>query len=323
MSILAYRSGATSPACLRSALEAPYDGEVDVVVREQGSDEVEHAALLAAADGAARPVHFERGPNLGFCAGHNRAFARSAGVLFLVLNADARIEPGFLRAAVASFADLGVGAVQGLVLREGSDPQEVDAAGLAPRRDRRIVARGQGEVFDDQFPAGEIWGADGAVALFRRDALLDVAHSGEEVFDESFFAYKEDVDLAWRLRRRGWSTRFAPDARAWHHRSARSTARDDVRSILLARRGMPDLAHVHGFVNQRLTQVKNEQWKTLAPALLPWAGREVATWVLALARPRSFVRILVRFAWVGPRALRSRRWVQRRTLVNDDRRWFL
>ena len=53
--------------------------------------------------------------------------------------------------------------------------------------------------------AGEVFGACAAAALYRRDALLEVGG-----FDERFFAYLEDVDLALRLRLAGWRCRYEP-----------------------------------------------------------------------------------------------------------------
>jgi len=321
VSILAFRSGDTSPGCLQSVLAADYDGDIDVVVREQGGSDDECAALQTIAREAQAPVRIEQGTNLGFSGGHNRAFRRSAASLFLALNADARLDTGYLRAAVAAFDSPAVGAVQGLVLRDGAD-RVIDATGLEPHRSRRVVARRQGERLAEPAEPAEVWGVDGAVALFRRAALVDVAHPGGEVFDEDFFAYKEDVDLAWRLRRRGWSTRFVPDAVAWHRRSARGAAGGGVRLLLAERRAVPAVAHESGFVNQRLAQIKNEQWRSLAPALGPWLGRELIAWSLALVRWEGFGRIILRLLRGVPGAWRRRRWVQQRALVNDDVHWF-
>lgn len=39
-----------------------------------------------------------------------------------------------------------------------------------------------------------------------------------EFFDQDFFAYKEDIDLAWRLQLYGWSGWYLPQAICYHHR---------------------------------------------------------------------------------------------------------
>ena len=80
-----------------------------------------------------------------------------------------------------------------------------------------------------------VFGATGAAALLRRAALDDVAYAGGEVFDEGFFAYREDADLAWRLQRRGWRCLYWPGAVGWHGRGLRP---ED------ARRGTPEVNRV-------------------------------------------------------------------------------
>jgi GT2 family glycosyltransferase len=57
----------------------------------------------------------------------------------------------------------------------------------------------------------EVFGASAGAALYRRAMLHEL-----EGFDESFFLYLEDVDVAWRARMRGWRCLYAPAAVAWH-----------------------------------------------------------------------------------------------------------
>ena len=57
-----------------------------------------------------------------------------------------------------------------------------------------------------------MFGASGAAALYRRAMLDDVRVEGEW-FDENFFAYREDADLAWRAQLLGWRCRYVAAAR--------------------------------------------------------------------------------------------------------------
>ena len=57
-------------------------------------------------------------------------------------------------------------------------------------------------------PPREIWGASAAAALYRRELFASVG-----TFDESLFAYQEDVELALRSHRAGWRCVMAPAAR--------------------------------------------------------------------------------------------------------------
>ncbi len=57
-----------------------------------------------------------------------------------------------------------------------------------------------------------VFGGTAAAILLRREALDDVAYPGNEFLAESFFAYREDAELAWRLQLRGWRCLYVPSA---------------------------------------------------------------------------------------------------------------
>jgi GT2 family glycosyltransferase len=82
----------------------------------------------------------------------------------------------------------------------------VDDAGDVLRRDGACEQRGRGRLDDGRWDApGEVWGACAGAALYRRDAIAEAGG-----FDERFFAYMEDVDLALRMRLAGWTCRYEP-----------------------------------------------------------------------------------------------------------------
>ncbi|MEZ5320828.1 MAG: glycosyltransferase [Microthrixaceae bacterium] len=60
---------------------------------------------------------------------------------------------------------------------------------------------------DRHFDATEVWGFSGGGVLLRTEALRKVG-----LFDPRWFAYYEDVDLSWRLRRAGWTVRCEPES---------------------------------------------------------------------------------------------------------------
>ena len=55
------------------------------------------------------------------------------------------------------------------------------------------------------------------------------------LFDEDFFAYLEDVDLAWRARLRGWRCVLAPEAVVAHAHSGTLGEGSPLKRYLLAR----------------------------------------------------------------------------------------
>ncbi|MBV8462881.1 MAG: glycosyltransferase family 2 protein, partial [Acidimicrobiales bacterium] len=72
----------------------------------------------------------------------------------------------------------------------------------------------------------EVDWVSGACFLARRSAFEEVGG-----FDEAYFMYAEDVDLCWRLRRRGWRVAYAPAAEVVHAQGV-STDRHPYRMIV-------------------------------------------------------------------------------------------
>lgn len=76
--------------------------------------------------------------------------------------------------------------------------------------------RGHGEADDGRYDEPcEIFGACGGAAVYRSAAIEQVG-----TFDESFFAFVEDTDWAFRARLAGWGCRYVPEAVAYHMGSA-------------------------------------------------------------------------------------------------------
>jgi GT2 family glycosyltransferase len=83
-------------------------------------------------------------------------------------------------------------------------------------------ARGHGEADAGQFEVEEqVFSASGSSALWRVDALDAIG-----LFDETFFAYYEDVDLGFRARLAGYECWYAPRAVVLHQRGGTSGADD-------------------------------------------------------------------------------------------------
>ncbi len=89
----------------------------------------------------------------------------------------------------------------------------IDSVGLGVTRSQRFFDVGQGEQDTGQYPTEEIFGASGALMIFRRSLLEDLS----ELFDEDLH-YKNDVDLCYRLRWRGERCLRISEAVCWHDR---------------------------------------------------------------------------------------------------------
>ena len=221
--------------------------------------------------------------NLGFSGAANRAIRRCDGRWLLSLNPDCRLAPDFLaRLVTAAERDERAGSASGLLLRGRGDDlaatDVVDSAGMIVTAGGRHHDRGAGRrLTSDLDRPASVFGASGAAALYRRAALDDVAYAGGEVFDETFFAYREDADLAWRLQRRGWSCLYWPAARAWHARGLRPEAR---------RRGTPEINR-HSVRNRFLLRWSNADWRWLIACFPWWLARDLTVVLACLTVERS------------------------------------
>jgi GT2 family glycosyltransferase len=151
----------------------------------------------------------------GFCAAANTGIRAARGAVVEMLNDDTEVTPGWAAPALAAFRDGAVAAVAPLVLC-WPDGQRVDSAGDRYYLGGVAGKRGHGERLGPQhLRAGPVFGASASSAFYRREVLVRVG-----AFPESFGAYFEDVDLAFRLHRAGYRVWFEPASRVLHHVSA-------------------------------------------------------------------------------------------------------
>jgi GT2 family glycosyltransferase len=152
------------------------------------------------------------GRNLGFAAANNEGVRRAEDCEWIaLLNPDAFPEADWLAALAQASRDHPDCSLIGSRLVQASSPGQLDGtgdayhvSGLAWRRDHRVPIE-QGS------PAGEVFSVCAAAAMYRRDAFLSV-----DGFDESFFCYFEDTDLAFRLRLQGHRCWYEPSSVARH-----------------------------------------------------------------------------------------------------------
>ena len=62
-----------------------------------------------------------------------------------------------------------------------------------------------------QLKSVPVWGSSAAVVVYKKSDILKIG-----LFDETFFAYIEDVDLSYRLMKHGYSTLLIPQALSRH-----------------------------------------------------------------------------------------------------------
>ena len=305
------------PGCLASLKEQTL-GDYELLVLDNASTDGSVEWLREQLSSEPRMKLTELDQNLGYAAAHNRHIFAARGEYVLLLNQDVELDAEFLRRAVGAFDGRpNIGAVQGRLRRLGQDRSRLtvlDSTGLEMHRDRRVVARRQGdpEGYRDLVP-GPVWGVDGPAPVYRRSALIDSREprtgGGWEVLDEDFFMYKEDVDLAWRLRLRGWSAWYQPYALAWHGRGADAGRPASIWAVIRSSRTLPRWIKALSWRNQHLMQVKNEQPAELLRDF-PWivSHQTLSLLFIALA-DQSRLRALRGLVIMLRAALRKRsRW---------------
>ena len=326
-----------SAACLRRCLEG-------IAGQTHPDLELIHVDNASADDCVARVR--ERFPdarqivnaaNRGFAAAANQAIRITRGDFVALCNPDAFLTPDYLANIVAAFDSTGesFGAATGTLVRgRGNDIEpttEIDSLGIRMTRSGRhfdiTVCRpalvcgpalaGRPAEAGPHTKTGphtnEVFGVSGAAAVYRKTFINSVTIN-DEFFDEDFFAYREDADVAWRGRLFGWRAMHVPEAIAYHVRAVTPERR----------RTLPPLINMHSVKNRFLLRLKNEGLY-LAIRNAPFElTRDAMVIGAALTIERSSLPAL---AWLWRnrgRILEKRRAIQRRRRVSDRElaKWF-
>ena len=316
VTIVTYDSAAFLARCL-DAVAAQTHAPREVVVLDNRSRD--DSAAIARAHGAVTKL-IESPDNTGFAGGQNRAIAATAADWVLTLNPDVVLDPAFI-ATLAERAErpAPLGTLCGKLLRLGPDgapvvPPRIDSTGIVFTRSFRHLDRGSEEPDDGRYAAEEpVFGATAAAAMYRRAMIEDVSVEGE-FFDEAFFAYREDADLAWRAQLLGWDCLYVPSALGYH-----------VRRVLPERRAdVPAMLNRHSVKNRFLMRVKNADAAVWRRCALPGLARDAAVLGGCLVREWSSLPAFADVARLYPRARRQRAIIQakRRRDGAAIARWF-
>lgn len=318
--IVTHDSAADLPGCL-AAIGALTHRPLELVVVDCASADgsLDRARRSAPAGIPLQAVALA--DNLGFAGGINEALARTEAPFVLTLNADARPAPDFVSRLLARIEaplpdGAPVAAVAGRLLRPAATegPRRLDACGMRLTRAWRHLDRGSGEPDRGQYAAPErVFGTTGAASLFRRAALLDAAVEGE-VLDRRFHSFREDAELCFRLRERGWEVLYEPAAVAEHRR----------RVLPERRAALPAAVNYHSLKNRYLLRLYHQTAGNFLRTLPFTLVRDLAALAYVVVAERSS---LPAYAWLWRhrrellarrRAIQARRRVPARAID----RWF-
>ena len=292
-----------------------------------------HAAIVS------RTRVIQHKQNLGFARAHNQALAWSQSEYVMLLNQDVILADNYTL-DIMKFMDTtaAAAAVTGKIrqwnfiadtfyyesLKDKSEAK-IDTVGLKISRGRKVTEINQGQADNNKLLLPQpVFGVSGAAPLYRRQCLEAVSSAGE-IFDEDFVSYKEDVDMAWRLRLAGFSAYCVPSAIAYHDRGLAQASDSSASDLINHRSGWPQELRIASLANHWGVLVKNDSWYNWArdwPWIIGFEFKKLA--YLLLFEPQVLGGGLRRFFAVLPRFLRKRRLLKttHRLKPAELRRWW-
>lgn len=221
----------------------------ELIVIENGSSD---DSLSVLADYAEQITVIKNPVNLGFAGGVNVGIDYAIQHKFeavALFNSDAVAEPDWLLNLAKEFVSRpGTGIITGKL--QLAPTPAIDSTGEFYSIWGMPFPRGRGEPIDHYSNGEFVFGATGGASLYRCEMLQHIGW-----FDESFFAYYEDVDISFRAQLNGWTVYYTPQAVAHHQQGATS-------------KRIPGFAAYQTFKNLPLLLTKNVPASLLLPILL-------------------------------------------------------
>ncbi|MCB0330000.1 MAG: glycosyltransferase family 2 protein, partial [Bdellovibrionales bacterium] len=317
--------------CLHSLRAGRGDFELALEVTENGPSKSGNVDLQALCDQFGATLYRNDG-NLGFSGAHNQAatrFLASDYDYFLIVNPDLALRENALSVLLQTIEPAASAIICPLLIRADDklvpvQPQIIDSAGMEFVSSLRHFDRYAGRQLKDvSLSVGPVPGGSGACLLFSRKsvhmlvlprdssplALFDVFpqlaegyREREQLFDESFFAYREDAELSLRARKFGVLICFQPEAVGFHVRRVtperRSALSEDINRHSVRNR----------FLLQLLHWSPKEQPETILPGFIL---RNLVVILGVLFFERTSMRGLVEAVKLTPFAWRGRKRMQR------------
>ncbi|HEY0580136.1 MAG TPA: glycosyltransferase family 2 protein [Candidatus Nitrosocosmicus sp.] len=180
------------------------DETIDVIKR---SEFIDHITLI------------QNESNIGFCGGHNEIIKNNKFDYIFLVNPDIILKEDYIEKALKAFnIDKKIGAVCGLLLQSFDENPKIDSTGMSLMKSRRFELINHGlKLGDIELSSGYVAGLDGALPAFKAEAVQDLLINGD-LFNQLFFAHKEDWDISWRLILFGWKIYFYKESIAMHPR---------------------------------------------------------------------------------------------------------
>ncbi|MCA0987056.1 glycosyltransferase family 2 protein [Guptibacillus algicola] len=200
--------------------------------------------------------------NTGYSGAANQGINMSRGMYVSIINPDVILDENYSLNIINELESnplLG-GATGKLIKYDFNEMQSlsvIDTTGIEAHRNLNTYDRGQNSKELNKFDSKKnVFGISGAAPIYRKKTLNDVRIENE-YFDEDFLAYKEDIDLSWRIRSYGWELVFVPEAIAHHGRAISGTGNNKIKDIIDNRKKQSDFIKLISLRNHYCMLVKN------------------------------------------------------------------
>lgn len=268
--VLNYNTGTDTVECLTSLQR---HCTVKILLLDNGSHADDVALLRDYATRHGDVLLLANPSNLGFAAAHNRVFDAlldaTAVQSVILLNSDTVIGNDVVECLCTAAERTAADMVAGRMLRHDRD--EVESLGICYYKSGLASNR---KSLDEP-----LLGPTGGCALYTRRLLTTVREAHGECFDEVFFCYAEDTDLAWRARLLGLRAALADDT-VIRHKLSRSSGGRNSPFVLY-----------HGIRNSLLTLAKS--WPAgLLLRCSPWIVLMLGSVLLRHWRWRELIIVL-------------------------------
>ena len=183
-------------------------------------------------------VLIENEDNLGFSPAVNQGIIKAKHEYIFSLNNDTEIKPGSIRALVDLISsDDSIFSVQAKMLQY-KNKNLIDDVGDEYNLLAWTKKTGENHNSNEYLEVCEIFSACAGAAMYKKSLLDEIG-----MFDNNFFAYMEDVDLAIRSKINGYRNLLCPDAIVYHIGSATSGSRYNEFKVRLAARNNVWVVH--------------------------------------------------------------------------------
>ncbi|NCF75367.1 MAG: glycosyltransferase [Xanthomonadaceae bacterium] len=263
INLLTYNGEKYLKNCFNSILGQNYKNFALLVIDNNSSDNSVEIIKKFETKFAEKQINFrfiQNKENLGFAKGHNQAIKLSNSKYVLVLNQDLILDKNYLKKMIdfmGSHPKCGSATGKILRLTNGQKTDIIDSLGIKILRNFRAVDSESGKKDNNKIINNQkIFGVSATCPLYRRKALESIKID-QDYFDSDFHSYKEDIDLAFRLKKVGWKSYLIPDAKAWHNRTASGNEQNKNFEIIKNRKQKSNFINYNSYKNHLFVLVKN------------------------------------------------------------------